>query len=347
METLYQLELAVEAAMDAVAEAEVARGRASYAEGEYSSKMLLAAGETEVEAATVAGGYAGGGSEGNEIHDGWADPFTATVGAAAPLAAATGGGGGVGDGEVTAGGGDGGGGGGGGDARGGAATAFGGGGSGAGGVEGGTPGGLMGGTERGGSNGDDGRGGAATAEVKSHPLLSSDRTSRRVVPAPLARRGDVSMMTPPPSRHSPTNVRPPTKNVPPLMMDVPPPTKDVPRVVSKNAGGSGVNKSRKPGASGVNAGGSGVNVSRDAGTSGVNTGGSDVNKSRDAPEDVPSGVSRYAGPVNKEPFLWRGHNYLVKMLTDLSNLPLPMHEDPLLLNWFHERIDRGKRIYMY
>ena len=36
------------------------------------------------------------------------------------------------------------------------------------------------------------------------------------------------------------------------------------------------------------------------------------------------------------PFVWCGHNYLVKMCVDQPELPLPMASDPLLLHWFDE-----------
>lgn len=36
-----------------------------------------------------------------------------------------------------------------------------------------------------------------------------------------------------------------------------------------------------------------------------------------------------------EPFLWFGHNYLLKTMLDLPLAPLPLRGDPLLLAWFH------------
>ena len=41
-------------------------------------------------------------------------------------------------------------------------------------------------------------------------------------------------------------------------------------------------------------------------------------------------------PLVPAPFVWRGHNYLIKMLGDVEWLPLPMRQDPLLLRWFDE-----------
>ena len=38
---------------------------------------------------------------------------------------------------------------------------------------------------------------------------------------------------------------------------------------------------------------------------------------------------------DEEIFLWQGHNYLLKLGTDLAFLPLPILNDPLLLTWWH------------
>ena len=35
-----------------------------------------------------------------------------------------------------------------------------------------------------------------------------------------------------------------------------------------------------------------------------------------------------------EAFVWQGGNYLLKMLTDMSSLPLPGGSDPFFLKWF-------------
>jgi hypothetical protein len=42
-----------------------------------------------------------------------------------------------------------------------------------------------------------------------------------------------------------------------------------------------------------------------------------------------------------EPFLWFGHNYLLKTMIDLPLAPLPLGADPLLLSWFHAPRTRG------